>query len=156
MPKLTPGKPQLYLGPTELSGHMTQLPRNRRDRYALSMSGTRTETDSMGEIQVAEDRYWGAQTQRSIQNFPIGRDRFVWGRAIIEGLGLLKAAAGQANGENWVGCGGFYTGVFERPWLDIPPTQHAVAMRYHEFFRFVDGKVVEYCQEHLRAVCASS
>jgi predicted ester cyclase len=34
-------------------------------------------------------------------------------------------------------------GVFERPWLDIPPTQHVVAMRYHEFFRIQDGQVVE-------------
>lgn len=50
--------------------------------------------------------------------------------------------AGEANGDCWVGCGGFYTGVFERPWLDIPPTQHAVAMRYHEFFRVekIDGE----------------
>ena len=44
---------------------------------------------------------------------------------------------------DWVGCGGHYMGVFEAPWLDIPPTQHLVAMRYHEFFRFVDGIVVE-------------
>jgi predicted ester cyclase len=51
--------------------------------------------------------------------------------------------AGQANGNNWVGCAGFYTGVFECPWLDIPPTQHAVAMRYHEFFRLEDDQVVE-------------
>ncbi len=51
--------------------------------------------------------------------------------------------AGQANGDNWVGCAGFYTGVFERPWLDIPPTQHAVAMRYHEFFRIEADQVVE-------------
>lgn len=51
--------------------------------------------------------------------------------------------AGQANGNNWVGCAGFYTGVFERPWLDIPPTQHAVFMRYHEFFRIKDDIVVE-------------
>jgi predicted ester cyclase len=51
--------------------------------------------------------------------------------------------AGEANGENWVGCGGFYTGVFERPWLDIPPTQHVVAMRFHEFFRIEDDRVVE-------------
>ena len=51
--------------------------------------------------------------------------------------------AGEANGDNWVGCAGFYTGVFERPWLDIPPTQHAVAMRYHEFFRMEDDKVIE-------------
>lgn len=51
--------------------------------------------------------------------------------------------AGEANGANWVGCAGHYMGVFERHWLDIPPTQHVVAMRYHEFFRFVDGKIVE-------------
>lgn len=45
---------------------------------------------------------------------------------------------------DWVGCGGYYTGVFTGPWLDIPPTGHQVAMRYHEFFRFEGGKVVEY------------
>ena len=62
-------------------------------------TATRIETDSMGEIEVSADRYWGAQTQRSIQNFPIGRDRFVWGRAIIEGFGILKSAAARANEE---------------------------------------------------------
>lgn len=51
--------------------------------------------------------------------------------------------AGEANGDNWVGCGGHYMGVFERHWLDIPPTQHAVFMRYHEFFRIEGDKVVE-------------
>jgi fumarate hydratase class II len=59
----------------------------------------RVETDSMGEIEVASDHLWGAQTQRSIHNFPIGRDRFVWGRAIIESLGILKKAAALANAE---------------------------------------------------------
>ena len=49
---------------------------------------------------------------------------------------------GQWSGD-WVGCGGHYVGVFERPWLDIPPTKHLVSMRYHEFFRFVDGWIVE-------------
>jgi fumarate hydratase class II len=53
----------------------------------------------MGSVEVPADRYWGAQTQRSIGNFPIGRDRFVWGRSIIEGLGLLKSAAAEANAE---------------------------------------------------------
>lgn len=53
----------------------------------------------MGEIEVQEDRYWGAQTQRSIQNFPIGRDTFVWGRPIIKALGILKKGAAQANAE---------------------------------------------------------
>ena len=60
---------------------------------------TRTETDSMGSIAVESSRYWGAQTQRSITNFPIGRDRFIWGRAIIGSLGVLKRSAAQANAE---------------------------------------------------------
>ncbi len=50
---------------------------------------------------------------------------------------------GEANGDNLVGSGGTYMGVFERPWLDIPPTKHAIFMRYHEFFRIEDGRVVE-------------
>jgi len=59
----------------------------------------RIETDSMGAIEVPADRYWGAQTQRSIGNFPIGRDRFVWGRPIIEAFGLVKWAAARANAQ---------------------------------------------------------
>lgn len=51
--------------------------------------------------------------------------------------------AGESNGANWVGCAGHYMGVFEHFWLDIPPTQHLVAMRYHEFFRIEDGQIVE-------------
>ena len=53
----------------------------------------------MGQVQVEADRYWGAQTERSIHNFPIGRDTFVWGRPIIRALGILKKGAAQANAE---------------------------------------------------------
>jgi fumarate hydratase class II len=53
----------------------------------------------MGPIEVPADVYWAAQTQRSIQNFPIGVDRFRWGRPIIRALGILKKAAAQANAE---------------------------------------------------------
>ena len=53
----------------------------------------------MGTIEVAADRYWGAQTQRSIENFDIGRDSFVWGRSMIRALGLLKKGAALANAE---------------------------------------------------------
>ena len=53
----------------------------------------------MGEIAVGSDHLWGAQTERSIHNFPIGRGRFVWGRAIIESLGILKKAAALANAQ---------------------------------------------------------
>jgi fumarate hydratase class II len=60
---------------------------------------SRVEVDSLGEVRVPADKLWGAQTQRSIENFPIGRDRFVWGRPVIRALGLLKRAAAVANRE---------------------------------------------------------
>ncbi|MCL4455675.1 MAG: class II fumarate hydratase [Deinococcus sp.] len=63
------------------------------------MMAYRIEKDSMGEIQVETSRYWGAQTQRSIQNFPIGVDRFKFTRPIIRALGILKKGAAQANAE---------------------------------------------------------
>ncbi len=59
----------------------------------------RTETDSMGEVQVSADRLWGAQTQRSRVNFPIGVERFRFGRPMIRALGILKKAAALANAE---------------------------------------------------------
>jgi predicted ester cyclase len=52
-------------------------------------------------------------------------------------------AAGETAQARWVGCAGHYMGVFEQPWLDIPPTRHVAAMRYHEFFRIEDEKIVE-------------
>src|SRR5690606_4967528 len=52
-----------------------------------------------GDIEVPASRYWGAQTQRSIQNFPIGVWRFKWQAPIITALGALKKAAAQANAE---------------------------------------------------------
>jgi len=58
---------------------------------------TRLETDTMGAIEVPEDRYWGAQTQRSLQHFRIGGDRFP--RAMIRALGILKKACALVNRE---------------------------------------------------------
>ena len=63
------------------------------------MADTRIETDSMGEVAVPADRYWGAQTQRSIHNFPIGVERFRWQAPLITSLGILKKAAAMANGD---------------------------------------------------------
>lgn len=57
----------------------------------------RIETDSMGEVQVANNVYWGAQTQRSIENFKIGGDRFP--QEFIRALGILKKAAAMTNKE---------------------------------------------------------
>ena len=57
----------------------------------------RIEHDSMGEIKVPADKYWGAQTQRSIENFPIGVGLETMPREIVHAFGLLKKAAAMAN-----------------------------------------------------------
>jgi fumarate hydratase class II len=57
---------------------------------------TRTETDSFGPIEVAADSYWGAQTQRSIENFPFGR-REKMPSEIVHALGFIKQAAARVN-----------------------------------------------------------
>ena len=61
------------------------------------MTETRTETDSFGPIDVPADRYWGAQTQRSLKNFPIGWERQPL--SLIRALGLIKQAASRVNVE---------------------------------------------------------
>jgi fumarate hydratase, class II len=57
----------------------------------------RIEKDTMGEIQVPSDKYYGAQTARSLMNFKIGGDRFP--RELIRALGVLKKAAALTNKE---------------------------------------------------------
>ena len=59
------------------------------------MADTRTETDSFGPLEVPADKYWGAQTQRSIMNFPIGWERQPV--AIIRALGVIKKACAAVN-----------------------------------------------------------
>jgi fumarate hydratase class II len=59
--------------------------------------GIRVESDSMGEIEVPADKYWGAQTERSLRHFSIGEDRMPV--EIVQALGLLKKAAAVVNAE---------------------------------------------------------
>lgn len=59
------------------------------------MTTTRTETDSMGDISVAADRYWGAQTERSLHHFNIGGD--IMPREVTHAFGVLKKAAAMTN-----------------------------------------------------------
>ena len=59
------------------------------------MTTTRTETDTFGPIEVPADRYWGAQTQRSLQNFRIGTDRMPL--PVVRALGIVKQAAADTN-----------------------------------------------------------
>jgi len=61
----------------------------------MSSEPTRRETDSLGEIEVPADRYWGAQTQRSLHHFSIGHDRMP--SAVIRGMAILKKAAALVN-----------------------------------------------------------
>jgi fumarate hydratase class II len=68
-----------------------------RSGKASTQDPTRIETDSFGPIQVPADRYWGAQTERSRQNFRIGADRMP--TAIVHALGIVKLAAAQTNRE---------------------------------------------------------
>ncbi len=74
---------------------------------------------------------------------------------IEHGYGPLQAAipdlerrdyvmvGGEEGDSIWIGCGGYYTGVFENAWLGIPPTRHLVTMRYIEFFRIDGQQIVE-------------
>ena len=58
---------------------------------------TRQESDSMGAIEVPHDRYWGAQTQRSLRYFAIGQD--IMPQEVTRGMAILKKAAAKANAE---------------------------------------------------------
>ncbi|KQU55357.1 fumarate hydratase [Rhodococcus sp. Leaf278] len=63
----------------------------------IDTTGTRSESDSMGSIEVPADKYWGAQTQRSLQHFSIGDDRMP--KAVYHAYGHVKKAAAIVNGE---------------------------------------------------------
>lgn len=61
----------------------------------------------------------------------------------LERRDMIVVAGDTPEGADWVGACGHYIGTFARPWLDIPPTGHLAHIRYHEFFRFEDGRVTE-------------
>src|SRR6476661_3937302 len=64
----------------------------------INVKGIRKETDSLGEIEVPADHYWGAQTQRSLIHFSIGDDRMP--KAVYHAYGYVKIAAAIVNAEN--------------------------------------------------------
>ena len=76
----------------------------------------------------------------------------LWGEALaplesafpdIERRDTIVISGDDESGEHWIGCGGYYTGAWVRPFLAIPPTGQQASMRFHEFFHVVDGSVVE-------------
>lgn len=61
------------------------------------MADTRAETDAFGEVQVPADKYWGAQTERSLENFRINQPQDRMAPPIIKAFGILKGAAATVN-----------------------------------------------------------
>src|SRR3954462_3276454 len=70
-------------------------PSSKPSPSTKATTATRVETDSFGPIEVAADRYWGAQTERSRRNFRIGHDRMPM--PIIRALGMVKLASAETN-----------------------------------------------------------
>ena len=61
----------------------------------------------------------------------------------VERRDWIVMAGGDDHGCDWVGCGGHYVGTFIAPFLDIPPNGHLAHMRFHEFYRFENGRITE-------------
>jgi fumarate hydratase class II len=76
----------------ERSGYGREVARGREN---MTMESHRTETDSLGSIEVPQDRYWGAQTERSRRHFAIGSERFP--REFLRALGIVKRSAARTN-----------------------------------------------------------
>ena len=70
-------------------------------RYSTASAKFRTESDTFGPIQVAADRYWGAQTQRSLQNFDIGGPAERMPEPVIKAFGIVKKAAAIVNSKHY-------------------------------------------------------
>jgi fumarate hydratase class II len=89
------------------------------------MTHTRTETDSLGDVEVQADRLWGAQTQRSLEYFSIGRD--LMPREMIAAYAVLKKAAANANH-----AGGQLDGAAHR--LIVQACDEILAGQHHDMF----------------------
>ena len=81
---------------------------------------SRLEHDAMGEVAVPADRLWGAQTQRSVENFPIGVGHETMPDEIITAFGILKLAAARANRTLLPGK---MTGKSTSPWWSGRPAR---------------------------------
>lgn len=72
-------------------------PQRRLFTATTNMASTRAESDAFGEIQVPADRYWGAQTERSLENFKINQPQDRMPPPIVKAFGILKGAAATVN-----------------------------------------------------------
>ncbi len=102
--------------------------------------GYRIETDSLGEVKVEEDKYWGAQTQRSLENFKIGHDCFP--REMIRALGILKKSAARAN---------FELGLIDKKKIDaiVKASDEVISGQLDEHFPLVVWQTGSGTQTHM-------
>ena len=88
-------------------------PRTLRSLHATAynMAQTRAETDAFGEVQVPADKYWGAQTERSLENFKINQPQDRMPPPIVKAFGILKGAAATVNMTFGLGTPPTYNGI---------------------------------------------
>ncbi|KAJ3072659.1 hypothetical protein HDU98_003182 [Podochytrium sp. JEL0797] len=90
-PRFAPLSPYLK-GIAEINGNIASV-----DGTMMTVGQFRVERDTFGELNVPADRYWGAQTQRSLQNFKIGGDSERMPEPVIKAFGIIKKACAQVN-----------------------------------------------------------
>lgn len=85
--------------PYKLKSFQSSFPCLRRNfrATAYNMAETRTESDAFGNVEVPSDKYWGAQTERSLENFKINQPQDRMPPPIIKAFGILKGAAATVN-----------------------------------------------------------
>lgn len=117
---------------------MVKVPlRFKRRRRALARSLRDAVSQTLWDIWAKKRKYGQAfDTKAIIAPFL---------RAIpdLERHDAVVVAGQTSEGHDWIECGGFYCGTFRASWLGIPATGHLGHMRFHEFHRVVDGKIVE-------------
>ena len=86
-----------------------QFRRNFHATPITMAANTRTESDAFGEIQVPADKYWGAQTERSLENFRINQPQDRMPPPIIKAFGILKGAAATVNMRYGLGTSIFFS-----------------------------------------------
>lgn len=105
---ITCESPQRRIAPPRIhTQRLATLPASTRafTNTAKMAASTRAETDAFGEVQVESDKYWGAQTQRSLGNFKINQPQDRMPPPIVRAFGILKGAAATVNMK--FGLGGF-------------------------------------------------
>ena len=91
------GRAALSTAPRYAQLQAQQTPQRRQFTSTTRMASTRTESDAFGEIQVPGDKYWGAQTERSLENFKINQPQDRMPPPIVKAFGILKGAAATVN-----------------------------------------------------------